>query len=164
MCICHCNVKLWQTLRLRNELSIRFAGVYPSWGLQNWEMKMKAVYLDHFFCELVLMYFIRCCLFTFLFSCERAKKPGITEKPQCCVPGFFTDFNICSCSGFYCQALHMISASQTFSMYYLVMTFSEWHLWCTIHSCFEFAVQWADFRHSKEIWLARLHQAWIRFW
>lgn len=95
---------------------------------------------------------------------ERAKNPGIAEEPQCCVPGFFTDFNICSCSGFYCQALHMISASQTFTMYYLVMTFSEWHLWCTIHSCFEFNVQWTDFRRSKEIWLARLHQAWIRFW
>lgn len=37
-------------------------------------MKMKAVYLDHFFCELVLMYFIRCCLFTFLLGCEREGK------------------------------------------------------------------------------------------
>lgn len=103
---------------------------------------MNAVHLDHFFCELVLMYFIRCCLFTFLLSCERkGRKTGIRKEPQCLAPGFFTSFNIRSCSGFYSQALHTISASQTFAMYYLVMTFSEWYLWCTIHSCFEFTVQ-----------------------
>lgn len=58
----------------------------------------------------------------------------------------------------------MISASQTFAMYYLAMTFSEWYLWCRIHSCLEFTMHWADFRHSKEILLVRLHQTGNWFW